>query len=105
MAKRYRSNALEVAHRTALNLYSSGLMDKATMCEFDIACLVIAEKFTPREIEALRVREGVSRNVFAGYLNVPESFVREWECGERKPAGPVLRLLSIIKAKGLDAIV
>jgi hypothetical protein len=30
--------------------------------------------------------------------------VSEWERGEKKPSGPSLKLLSIVKSKGLDAI-
>ncbi len=104
MASKYRSDALEVAHRTATNLFRLGLIDRATMREFDVASLILVEELTPREIENMRKREGVSRGVFAGYLNVPESFIREWETGARKPTGPALRLLSVVKSKGLAAI-
>jgi len=30
--------------------------------------------------------------------------VSEWERGEKRPSGPSLKLFSIVKAKGLDAI-
>jgi putative transcriptional regulator len=52
----------------------------------------------------MREREGVSQSVFARYLNVKPKLVSEWERGEKKPSGPSLKLLSIVKAKGLDAI-
>jgi putative transcriptional regulator len=39
------------------------------------------------------------------YLNVKPKLVSEWERGEKKPSGPSLKLLSLVKAKGLDAII
>jgi putative transcriptional regulator len=53
---------------------------------------------------ALRRREGISQGVFARCLNVRPKLVSEWERGEKKPRGPSLKLLSIVKLKGLDAI-
>jgi len=81
-----------------------GLVDKATMREFDASCLTSVPPLSPEEIVALREREGVSQGVFAHYLNVKPKIVSEWERGEKKPSGPSLKLLSLIKAKGLDAI-
>jgi putative transcriptional regulator len=46
----------------------------------------------------------VSQGVFAHYLNVKPKLVSEWERGEKRPSGPSLKLLSIVKTKGLDAI-
>ncbi len=104
MARKYRSDALEVAHRTVTSLFRLGPVDQATMREFDVACQILVEELSPREIENMRKREGVSRVVFAGYLNVPESYIREWETGARKPSGPALRLLAVVKSKGLAVI-
>jgi len=56
------------------------------------------------EIVKVRERAGVSQAVFARYLNVKPKLVSEWERGEKRPSGPSLKLLSIVKAKGLDAI-
>jgi putative transcriptional regulator len=42
--------------------------------------------------------------VFAHYLNVKPKLVSESERGEKRPSGPSLKLLSIVKAKGLDTI-
>ncbi len=52
----------------------------------------------------MREREGVSQAVFAQHLNVKTKLVSEWERGEKRPSGPSLKLLSLVKAKGLDAI-
>jgi putative transcriptional regulator len=74
------------------------------MREFDASCLTMVEPLTAREIQAIRRREGVSQDVFAQFLNVKTKLVSEWERGEKKPSGPSLKLLAIVKAKGLDAI-
>jgi len=103
-AKKYRSRLAEAIHETAAGLHRIGLMDKATMREFDLSCLTTIEPLSPKQIVALRQREGVSQGVFAQYLNVRPKLVSEWERGEKRPSGPSLKLLSIVKAKGLDAI-
>jgi putative transcriptional regulator len=59
---------------------------------------------TPEEIRALREREQVSQPVFAHYLNVRKDAVSKWERGEKRPDGPSLKLLNLVKAKGLRAI-
>ena len=101
---RYRSHRLAVLHKTAEGLHRVGVFDKATMREFDASCLTLVEQLSAKEIQKMREREGVSQGVFARYLNVKPKLVSEWERGEKKPSGPSLKLLSIVKAKGLDAI-
>jgi putative transcriptional regulator len=103
-SRRFRSAVSEAIHETAAGLHRIGLLDKATMREFDLSCLTAVEQLSPRDIVALRRREGVSQGVFAQYLNVRPKLVSEWERGEKKPSGPSLKLLSIVKAKGLAAI-
>lgn len=101
---RYHSPRLAVLHKTAQALHRVGQFDKETMRDFDAACLTPVEQLSAREIQAMRERAGVSQAVFASYLNVKAKLVSEWERGEKKPSGPSLKLLSIVKAKGLDAI-
>jgi putative transcriptional regulator len=68
------------------------------------SCLTMVEPLSAKEIAAIRKRAGVSQGVFAHYLNVKPKLVSEWERGEKRPSGPSLKLLSIVKTKGLDAI-
>ena len=102
--RKFRSRLSEAIHETAAGLYRVGLLDKETMREFDASCLTAVTVLSPKEIVALRRRERISQGVFARYLNVRPKLVSEWERGEKKPSGPSLKLLSIVKAKGLDAI-
>jgi putative transcriptional regulator len=104
MAARHRSGLAGAIHETAAGLYRIGLMDKATMREFDASCLTSVEPLSAREIVAIRKRAGVSQGVFAHYLNVKPKLVSEWERGAKRPSGPSLKLLSIVKTRGLDAI-
>jgi putative transcriptional regulator len=100
----YRSGLAAAIHETAAGLHRIGLMDQATMREFDASCLTSVEPLSAKEIVAIRKRAGVSQGVFAHYLNVRPKLVSEWERGEKRPSGPSLKLLSIVKARGLEAI-
>lgn len=104
MAKKYRSDALASIHETMEALHEVGAVDKQTMREFDDACLTQVEALAPEEIRELREREHLSQPVFARYLNVSKNLISDWERGSRKPGGPALRLLTIIKKNGIQAI-
>ena len=59
---------------------------------------------SPGEIAKVRERAGVSQAVMAGYLNVAVSTVSQWERGERRPTSTALKLLHVVKSKGLDTL-
>lgn len=103
-SKRAESPILASVHETAAGLHRIGLINKSTMREFDALCLTPVEPMAPEEIRALRERERVSQPVFAHYLNVRKDAVSKWERGEKRPNGPSLKLLNLVKAKGLQAI-
>ena len=69
-SKKLESGILASVHKTAVGLHDAGLVDKATMREFDALGLTPVEPLTAGEIRALREREQVSQPVFAQYLNV-----------------------------------
>lgn len=98
------SKILATVHKTAAGLHAAGVMEQATMREFDALCLTPVEPMKPGEIRALRQREQVSQPVFAHYLNVRKDAVSKWERGEKRPDGPSLKLLNLVRAKGLKAI-
>ena len=105
MAKiRYRNRRLEVLHKTAAALHGVGALGKATMRDLDAFCLTKVEELTGEEIQALREREHVSQAIFAHHLNVRTKLVSDWERGVKRPSGPSLKLLALVRAKGLDAI-
>jgi putative transcriptional regulator len=104
MAKTYKSEASMVIHGMAEGLYENGIIDRITMKEFDDTCLVPAPQLTPEEIRNIRASAGLSQPAFARYVNVSKKLVSDWERGVKKPGGPSLRLLAIIKNKGLSAL-
>jgi putative transcriptional regulator len=99
-----KKSILEVVHESVKGLYDAGLVDIQTMHEFNALCLAPVENFSPREIKSLRLREKVSQNVFALYLNISVSTVQQWERGEKHPRGIALKMLNLVAKKGLDAI-
>jgi putative transcriptional regulator len=104
MARAYKSEASMVIHDMAAGLYENGIIDKITMKEFDDTCLVPTPLLTPEEIRNIRENVWLSQSAFARYMNVSKNLVSDWERGVKKPGGPALRLLAIIKKKGLAAI-
>lgn len=99
-----KSEALASVHEMMSGLHRAGLVEVETMREFDALCLTAVEPLSPEDIRALREREKVSQPVFAHYLNVTKGVVSKWERGEKKPNGPSLKLLNLVREKGLQAI-
>jgi putative transcriptional regulator len=77
---------------------------KTTRRGFDTLALTPVETMSGPEILALREREGISQAVLALYLNVRTKLVSDWERGVKHPSGPSLKLLALIRAKGVGAI-
>jgi putative transcriptional regulator len=102
--KTYKSDILAAIHETASDYRDAGVIDRRTMRRFDETCLTTVHEFTAAEIRALREREQVSQTVFANHLNVTKDSVSQWERGAKHPAGPTLKLLSLIEKKGLASI-
>ena len=103
--KTYRTEALASVHEMMEGLAEAGHVSKRTMREFDDECLVPAPAFSPEAIRAIREEAHVSQPVFARYLNVSKNLVSDWERGAKRPGGPASRLLAIVQARGLEAIV
>lgn len=104
MTKKYKSEASAVIHGMMSQLYDAGAINHKTMRQFDDSCLTPIHPFTAEEIKQLREREEVSQTVFARYLGMSKDTISQWERGEKKPIGASLKLLSLVAAKGLDAI-
>jgi putative transcriptional regulator len=103
--KLYKSEMSEAVHESMSDLADAGMIDKKTMRKFDRMCLAKPPALSPDEIRAIREKAAVSQPIFAWHLNVSSNLVSDWERGVKRPGGPALRLLAIVKAKGLDAIV
>lgn len=98
-------SALQVVYTTARGLRNAGVMREQTMREFDLLRLPRVREYSATQIKRIRERNKASQAVFAAYLNTSTSTVQKWERGEKKPHGPSLKLLSLVDAKGLQALV
>ena len=95
---------------TAAGLRRSGLMtsadyDKITAKQVDLTRLKRLKPPSGREILALREKANMSQAVFARILNVGTSTLSQWEREEKRPRGAAARLLAIVKAKGVQAVI
>ena len=98
------SRILREVHEMASDLHGIGLIGKRRMHEFDALCRLDVEEFAPQKIKALRKKERMSQAVFAAVLNTSVSTIQKWEIGDKRPSGPSLKLLNLIKRKGLDTL-
>jgi putative transcriptional regulator len=108
MAKAKTSRLTKELLETAHDMHKSGLLTKAahekiTMRHSGVAPAVTAS-LTGEEIRALREKCHVSQAVFATYLNLTADYVSKLERGEKRPSGPALVLLDVIRRKGIEAI-
>jgi putative transcriptional regulator len=101
---KYRSGPFRSLHLAARDLRAVGALDKATMRQFDIACLTPIATLKPQAIRRIREHARMSQSIFALALNVTTSLVSQWERGEKKPSGPSLKLLTLADKKGIEAI-
>ena len=63
------SDILKAVHSTTKDSYTSGAINKTTMRKFDTLCLTTVKEYSPEQIKALRLKNGLSQPVFARYLN------------------------------------
>jgi putative transcriptional regulator len=102
--RKFKSDAFEAIHSSASALRKVGAIDKATMRDFDGACLDVPVSMEPRQIKKLRESNNVSQPVFARFLNTSESTVEKWETGAKRPSGMALKLLAIVQKHGLRVL-
>jgi putative transcriptional regulator len=101
---KYRSEIAKAVHEGVRGMHRLGLADKKTMREFDVRCLTSVEQLTAKDIQKLRKREGISQAVLARCLNVTTNYVSQIERGAKRPRGATLKLLSLIRQNGLEAV-
>lgn len=94
---------------TADDMRRAGVMDAATHEKITLRHLgakarMSVEPITGEEIRSLRERAHLSQAVFARYLNLTTGYVSQLERGAKRPTGPALVLLNVIRRKGIEAI-
>jgi putative transcriptional regulator len=110
MAKTKRISPLAKALlETADDMRKAGLMDQDTHDKITLRHLgpEDAPKLAPisgSQIRAMRAHARMSQAVFARHLNVTVGYVSQLERGTKRPTGPALALLNVIKRKGMEAL-
>jgi putative transcriptional regulator len=95
---------LEMAQDFHGSIVSDATADKITMRILGKKSFPAATHtaLSPKEIRSLR--GNLSQAVFARVLNVTTGYVSQLERGAKRPTGAALALLSVIKRKGIEAI-
>jgi putative transcriptional regulator len=109
MATRKPSRLTKALLEAADDLHSIGIMSKAahrkiTARHLGTSALPTVAPIAPDEIRAMRENANLSQAVFARYLNVTVGHVSQLERGVKRPTGPALALLNIIRRKGVEVI-
>jgi len=81
-----------------------GAINKATLRDFDAACLAAPLALNPQQIRALREKCQASQGVFAQMLNTSVSTVQKWESGTKRPGGAALKLLDVVSRHGTQML-
>jgi putative transcriptional regulator len=94
---------------TAKDMHDIGIMDdatyrKITMRDVDRAEAATLAPLTGEEIRAMREQAHMSQAVFARYLNLTVGYVSQLERGTKRPSGPALVLLNVIRRLGINAV-
>jgi|SRR5579884_1466657 len=79
-------------------------MDKVTLRKLEALALPEVREISPDEIRRLRESAKLSRSVWAKVLNVGVTTAQKWERGETRPDGAALKLLNLVRTRGIAAI-
>ncbi len=99
-----RHRLLDEIHDTAADLRKAGLISKHRFKEYEALCRADHSQLPAWDIRQIRHQTHMSQAVFAAVLNVSVSTVQKWETGEKKPAGPSLKLLNLVRRKGIEVL-
>jgi len=109
MTKTAPSRLTQAILETVDGMHRVGVMDNASHEKITLRHLgpesrAAAEPISGDEIRSLRERAHLSQAVFARYLNLTVGYVSQLERGTKRPSGPALALLNVIRRKGIEAI-
>ena len=98
----YRSDVMRSIHATAKGLWSAGILSEDAFREIEASAFILPP--SPDDVHGLLESQAVDRNELARDLYVTPELVRQWESGVARPEGPALKLLDLVRRKGIDAI-
>ena len=109
MARPRNTRLIKALLETAGDMRRSGVLSapghaKITKRHLGTVEVLSKHPLSGDEIRALRKRSKMSQAVFAHYLNVTPGYVSQLERGAKRPAGPALALLNVIKRNGIQAL-
>lgn len=100
---RIRAEIVEISRALhKVGAVSDGELAKTTLKM--LGKLPTVEAMSPAEIVAVRETARVSQSVMAAFLNVAVSTVSQWERGDRQPSGAALKLLHVVKERGIEIL-
>jgi putative transcriptional regulator len=107
--KKKTSRLTKVLLENADDMRCVGVLDEASHEKITLRHLgskrdVVAKPISGDEIRSLRERAHLSQAVFARYLNLTVGYISQLERGSKRPSGPALVLLDVIRRKGIEAI-
>jgi len=109
MTTKVPSRLTKALLETADDMRRAGVIDALTHAKVTLRHLgnkadVVTEPISGPEIRKLREDAHLSQAVFARYLNLTVGYVSQLERGSKRPSGPALVLLNVIRRKGIEAI-
>jgi putative transcriptional regulator len=60
------------------------------------------KEYSNTEIRNIRMKAGMTQNVFAAYMGVSKKTVEAWEGGRTHPNGTAFRLLDVLSSNDLE---
>jgi len=106
--KKKPSRLTKALLETARDMREGGILDAAAYKKITLRHLgdigTPSEPLSGEDIRALRERARLSQAVFARLLNLTVGYVSQLERGAKRPTGPALVLLNVIRRKGIEAI-
>ena len=107
MAKAKQTKLTNALLETADGMQRLGILSKAAYVKITkrhLSSDATAASISAKEIKVLRKNSRMSQSVFAHYLNLTTGYVSQLERGVKKPSGPALVLLNVIRRKGIEVI-
>lgn len=81
---------------SALDSIKQGLTEAIDFAK-GARCEAVVHKFSSVDVKTIREQIGMSQPEFASAFNISLGTLRHWERGDRKPRGPALVLLKVVK--------
>lgn len=100
----------EALDETAKGMLKIGLIDQTRYNQLTLRDIPDFERSikvpvpSGEDIRAMREKANLSQAVFARRLNLTPGYISQLERGVKRPSGPVLVLLDLIRKRGIDAI-